>query len=787
MKPTPARSPVSHYKLWFSLILGVPIAALIAFSSVLVSEKWDVLLEMDELDNASHLINRSSDLVHEIQKERGYTSGFIASQGKAFKAELLKQRIATDKQYSGFIGSFSSIRRNAMWAAIVANPDLAIMEMGKLREIREKVDSLQIGYFEALEYYSKTNSLLLDTISFVPPLIADKEISSLYLAYFHLEQIKEKAGQQRANLIYAFQTGKFLPGQYERFLAIVSDESYSNKRFLSLAPLEIQHSYLNISTLYEVKQADWMRKAAIAKGMEGNFKIDAADWNAMQTVKIDRIDDVCSLLEVQTEKMVDDRHTEAKTSLMIYLFVNIAVVAFALSMAVLLFQNIAKRREAEEKLSLHAKRMENALFRAKDVLNFIATSPDIVPFFTISPVYRSVRSIGGGDIVKWARFRSQYAGLYLHDVAGHDIEEILLNILAASLVDVCKTNPEKKSASAPPVFLNCLNDHLIKYCEGRPDYLTAIYMLMDFEERKIRLAVAGHPRPWLINPDGTILPVDVPPGFILGQFAIDPITNDRYQDIAFRPERGQLLLVYSDGLMEQKDAGGKTFEAKFLKEIGPKAAGLEPRAAYEVIQRGFEAHLNGRTPEDDVSFVLIGTRPADKYETVRFVPGQELLSLISTHKNIRDNNTDFPLKEFAAKNPQQSPWKPGQTVIHKLSDSYEPIIEMLKRARWADKRINQVELAVSEMVINAIMHGNILCDKCTVELSYVLHGDELEICVADEGSGFDSNTLPQSIEDNLLMEGGRGHHMISAMADGLYFNDTGNRCWALFERESSLP
>ncbi len=68
-----------------------------------------------------------------------------------------------------------------------------------------------------------------------------------------------------------------------------------------------------------------------------------------------------------------------------------------------------------------------------------------------------------------------------------------------------------------------------------------------------------------------------------------------------------------------------------------------------------------------------------------------------------------------------------------------------------------------------------------------MHGDELEICVADEGPGFDSKTLPQTIEENMLMEGGRGHHMISAMADGLYFNDTGNRCWALFNKESSLP
>lgn len=803
MEHRPTKSPVSIYKLWFLLIVGVPVAALIAFSSVLVWEKRDVLLEMDEIDNTSHHISQLSDLIHEMQRERGYTSGFIASKGAAFKAELIKQRAATDEQYSLFLNGISATKHNEMHTAMIdifdllhfVHPpqrhfaknatiihilDLALAELGRLKIIRADVDSLNIGYFDALEYYSKTHSLLLDTIGVIPPLIADREISSLYLAYFYMEQIKEKAGLQRATLTYAFEAGKFLPGQLERFLGIVSDESYSDKRFLYLGPPDIQQAYLKVSTLPEVIQADRMKQIAINKGVKGNFGIDAVYWNAMQTKKIDQINNVCDLFDIRVREIVDVRHAGARDSLIIYLLVNLAVAAFALSMSVLLFRNIVKRREAEESLALYAKRMENSLFRANDVLSFIATSPEIVPFFTVSPFYRSVRSIGGGDIIKWVRFPSQYAGLYLHDVAGHDIEEILLNILATALVETCKTNPAKKSASIPSVFMNQMNKQLTKYCEGKPDYLTAVYLLMDFEKHKIRMAAGGHPRPWLINPDGSVLPVKVPAGFILGQFTIDPLAKGWYQDIVLSPETGQLLLVYSDGLMEQKNAGGTAFGEKFLKEIGPKLAGLEPQTAHELLKREFEAHLNGRVPDDDVSFVLIGTRPANKYETICFVPGPELLSLVRGLKNGRENDLTVPSRPSAARSPSQPAGKPDRTIIHKLSDSYSSIIEILKKNHWEDKRISQVELAVSEMVINAIMHGNIVCDNCTVELSYILYADELEVCVTDEGLGFDSNALPQSIEEDLLLEGGRGHHMINAMADGLYFNDAGNRCWALF-------
>ncbi len=786
MKQKPGKPPVSAYKLWLSLLLGVPIAALTAFSSVLVSEKNNVLIEMGEIDNVSHLIGQASDLVHEIQKERGYTSGFIASPKDNFEIRLKEQRGAVDRQYSLFTENYPSKKRGNIDAALLNNIDLTAAELGQLKKIRAAVDAHEIGYFDALDYYSKVNSLLLDTTGLFPQLIADREISSLYRAYFHLQQIKEKAGQQRAHLTYAFGSGKFLSGQYEKFLQLAAEESYSEKRFFTTAPPALRQAYLKVFGTREVAQADWMRKVAVEKGYQGNFGADAAYWNAMQTVKIDRINDVCGLLEERASEVVDTRHKGAKKSLALYLAVNIAVVAFTLAMAVMLYRNMAKRREAEENLALHATRMENALSRAEDVLGAIATSPDIIPFFTVSPVYRSVRNVGGGDIVKWARFRSQYAGLYLHDVAGHDIEELLLNILAAALVDICKTNPEKKSASSPSVFLNCLNEHLTKYCEGRPDYLTAIYLLMDFEERAVRLATAGHPPPWLINPGGTVRQIKVPAGFIIGQFTIVPTTGDRYQDAVFRPENGQLLLVCSDGLMEQKDAGGITFESKFPENIGPKLAGLEPRAAYEIVRNEFEAHLNGLTPEDDVSFVILGTRPADKYETLRFVPGPELLSLITSHKDRRDNGSNASAGQ-SGESPALPAGKAGATVIHKLSDSYAPVLETLKNARWAHSRVGQVELAVSEMVINAIMHGNLCRDQYTVELSYTLHEDVLELSVTDEGPGFDSKTLPQSIEENLLMEGGRGHHMITAMADGLYFNDAGNRCWAIFTKEPSQP
>lgn len=362
MEYGPAKLPGLSHKFWLFLLFGVPIAALMTFSSALVLEKRGELAEMEKLDRLSGFIRQLTGLVHEMQKERGLTSGFIASRGASFGAELIKQRAATDGQYSRFMASYSSIMRDVAHDVKVEDLiSLSVAELAKLKGARAGVDSLENGYFDAFEYYSKTNSLMLETIVVISQLVADRKISFLYYAYYHLLMMKEKAGMQRAALTYVFGTGKFPPGQYRIFMGIAADEANSRKRFLSFAPPDVKESYLKVAAMPEVARADAMREVAVEMGMAGDFGIDAARWNAMQTVKIDRINDVCGLLDKRVGEAVAERRVGAETALWSYLLASIAVIVFSSSMVGLLVRNMAKRREAEENLAEYSKSLEETL------------------------------------------------------------------------------------------------------------------------------------------------------------------------------------------------------------------------------------------------------------------------------------------------------------------------------------------------------------------------------------------------------------------------------------------
>ena len=443
-------------------------------------------------------------------------------------------------------------------------------------------------------------------------------------------------------------------------------------------------------------------------------------------------------------------------------------------------EQVALQKQIEEKLTKYSKILKRTLYRAEDALSSITKPQGLMPYFVFSPAYRQSRAGGGSDNIRWLRFCSEHAGLYLHDVSGHDIEKVLLNIMATAIVDESKVNPSMKAVSAPSIFLNNTNERLLEYCRSRKDYVTAIYLLMNYEKRSIKLSIAGHPRPWLISPDEQPIQFG-DSGHVLGKFKIKPSGEDRFTDTIVKLKKGQTMLIYSDGLMEQPDRDGVPFSRKFSSNIVHKLRGKTPNEAFTILKNEFESHVGGENLADDVTFVFIGARPEGEYNTFEFVPSPALADrasdiIINIHKTFTPDELNIHRKSKGI--PDN-----GFNVIHNIWESYQPVTDMLLDNDWPNQQIDRVELAISEMVMNAIIHGNRGSDRHFVNISYALHEETLEVSVKDEGAGFDGNDLSQTFGDeDLLKICGRGLHMIKSNVDKMCFSSTGNTCWALFKK-----
>jgi hypothetical protein len=75
----------------------VPLLAFVAFAFKNLAEKHSIYSTADRVAAIAQIAPEISGLIHELQKERGATAGFISSKGEAFAQTLRTQRPSTDK------------------------------------------------------------------------------------------------------------------------------------------------------------------------------------------------------------------------------------------------------------------------------------------------------------------------------------------------------------------------------------------------------------------------------------------------------------------------------------------------------------------------------------------------------------------------------------------------------------------------------------------------------------------------------------------------------------------
>jgi serine/threonine-protein kinase RsbW len=117
--------------------------------------------------------------------------------------------------------------------------------------------------------------------------------------------------------------------------------------------------------------------------------------------------------------------------------------------------------------------------------------------------------------------------------------------------------------------------------------------------------------------------------------------------------------------------------------------------------------------------------------------------------------------------------------IHEVEQFIEEIRDALG---FKDDVFGNVMVAITEAVNNSIHHGNrgdngkVVKIHCSTVNQY-----RIKISVADEGRGFDPNSLPDpTAPENLENPGGRGVFLMRHLSDEISFEDDGRKVEMLF-------
>lgn len=102
--------------------------------------------------------------------------------------------------------------------------------------------------------------------------------------------------------------------------------------------------------------------------------------------------------------------------------------------------------------------------------------------------------------------------------------------------------------------------------------------------------------------------------------------------------------------------------------------------------------------------------------------------------------------------------------IEKLSS------DMAKRLGLDSDQKNNLSIAITEAVGNAIVHGNKKDPQKSVDIRMEIYDDRLTISVKDQGRGFKRDEVSDPLApENMLKESGRGIFILEQLMDEVRF------------------
>lgn len=318
-------------------IMLIPLVIVILLAAKLAYDSYRSLENLKSLDKVVILSTKIGALVHEAQKERGMTAGFIGSKGVKFKDELPRQREEVNKQIT-FLNEFlSDFDKSKYSDDFVKNLNSGLEKLKDLQGVRNSVNSLNIAAPIAIAYYTDTNTLLLNTLGTIVKFSNSPNVTKELGSYMNFLLSKERTGIERAVGTNTFAQNKFTEGLKARFYTLIAEQTAYMDIFSKIASKDIVDFYLKTVVGKDIEEVEKMRKIALFSNIEENFGVDPNYWFETITNKINLLKQVEDHISTHLLNEINLEKDEATFHLILFSLLSI----FGIGITMILARTIA--------------------------------------------------------------------------------------------------------------------------------------------------------------------------------------------------------------------------------------------------------------------------------------------------------------------------------------------------------------------------------------------------------------------------------------------------------------
>ena len=290
-------------------LLGMMMLLTLFFSFYLlrdVATNFSAMQEGSRISAVSEVSVASSTLNHELQKERGLSSGILASKGEKFRDEMMVQRNLTDEHAKDLS---EAIKQQDSYLPATVKKSLAEATafMAEVDARRSGISNQVLSPADTFAWFTRAIELNLAATSQVTPTLSQADMMRRFNVYVSFLSTKEQAGQERATLNAVLGADLPLDSTLLRHLSsiLASQDTYLTNFRVMATPSEGE-ALEQLLQSPPSQEAAAMRKVVLAKVNEGHFGIAPATWFQAITRKIDT-------MKVFEDRLANDILTAAQT------------------------------------------------------------------------------------------------------------------------------------------------------------------------------------------------------------------------------------------------------------------------------------------------------------------------------------------------------------------------------------------------------------------------------------------------------------------------------------------
>ena len=280
------------------------------------------LSDMRQLRSMVELAETGDPLTETLQKERGRSAVFFASEpgtdaARQAERDLAEQRRQTDVRISAYHQGINSLMADASFESSVEASIQSVRQgLDNLDSLRRAVDSRSIAAGDSATRYTTLIMGLVDRIPLIIRGSTDPELTREVNAYYALAEVAEMAGRERAIGASLIRSGDFDLPTLRRIAGLAGQqEGYFNQALAMFASGSELRENLKKGLNTLASQSLEEKRQTLFSSPSGMYALEASEWFATTTDRIEGLNGIRQSMLEELSSLVEHGVTDARNDL----------------------------------------------------------------------------------------------------------------------------------------------------------------------------------------------------------------------------------------------------------------------------------------------------------------------------------------------------------------------------------------------------------------------------------------------------------------------------------------